>query len=302
MEKVAQTGAVTLKHAGRSMLVEAREEGTAIVEGERPARAAPEPRPSPKPSLRPRRAPMCPSRRRTRTKRSMPVSPMTMQDGIRAVQQAIHRGRHAAALADVCPAGQAVPAHRHRRLRRAQVRLCVGRRFAARGGQGGRAAHRTRSSGRRPCVPGTEPRRQPVSRVSRSRSNSTRRSTSKCRSSLSDAPVVEESAAEVVEQVVEATPIVEAEPVQDAAEESVAAEVVEEKPKRSRARKTAGTRATKTAKPRARKSRARAKGSSMTSMTRHRLSPPITNSVYPPRGVHWTLRSAYALCRVHPHT
>ena len=32
MEKVAQTGAVTLKHAGRSMLVEAREDGVTEVE------------------------------------------------------------------------------------------------------------------------------------------------------------------------------------------------------------------------------------------------------------------------------
>jgi hypothetical protein len=61
---------------------------------------------------------------------------------------------------------------------------------------------------------------------------------------------------EVVEEVIE-TPIIEPEPVDDAAEETLVAEaeaVVEEKPKRTRTRKTTGSRSTKTAKPRARKS------------------------------------------------
>ena len=57
-----------------------------------------------------------------------------------------------------------------------------------------------------------------------------------------------------VEEVLE-TPIVEGEAIPEAAEEVAVADVVsEEKPKRSRARKTTGTRAAKTAKPRARKS------------------------------------------------
>jgi uncharacterized protein (TIGR00288 family) len=81
MEKVAQTGAVTLKHAGRSMLVEPRE-GPVVVEDlgaavDRPVDgtvvqpAAPEPRED------------------EDEESGFPSSPMTMQDGIRAVQQAI---------------------------------------------------------------------------------------------------------------------------------------------------------------------------------------------------------------------
>jgi hypothetical protein len=61
---------------------------------------------------------------------------------------------------------------------------------------------------------------------------------------------------EAVEEVIE-TPIIEPEPVDEPVEETVVAEaeaVVEEKPKRTRARKTTGTRSAKTAKPRARKS------------------------------------------------
>ena len=71
-----------------------------------------------------------------------------------------------------------------------------------------------------------------------------------------DAPVVEEVAEPVVEELVDSPAIVEAESVQEVREEAGVEEVVieEEKPKRSRARKTTGTRAQKTAKPRARKS------------------------------------------------
>jgi hypothetical protein len=68
---------------------------------------------------------------------------------------------------------------------------------------------------------------------------------------VQDAP-----AEEAIEEVIE-TPIIEPEPVEEPAEETVIAEaeaVVEEKPKRTRARKTTGSRSTRTAKPRARKS------------------------------------------------
>jgi uncharacterized protein (TIGR00288 family) len=89
MEKIAQTGAVTLKHAGRSMMVESREDGGSDIEvaesAERPAHSEPKPSapaadgeddgesPSPSPS------PMS----------NQPPSPMSNQDGIRAVQHAI---------------------------------------------------------------------------------------------------------------------------------------------------------------------------------------------------------------------
>jgi uncharacterized protein (TIGR00288 family) len=82
MEKVAQAGAVTLKHAGRSMLVEPRE-GAVVVEDlggsvDRPIDGT---------VVRP----ASPSSESSDDEdgESLPASPMTMQDGIRAVQQAI---------------------------------------------------------------------------------------------------------------------------------------------------------------------------------------------------------------------
>jgi hypothetical protein len=80
MEKIAQTGAVTLKHAGRSMMVESREDGAADIEvaegAERPVHAEPRP---------PRSAAV----NGDDEDEAMPASPMSMQDGIRAVQQAV---------------------------------------------------------------------------------------------------------------------------------------------------------------------------------------------------------------------
>jgi len=87
MEKVAQTGAVTLKNAGRSMMVESRENGEVEI-------AAPQGEPAPVAEMvrdddrRPHddggRALSDP----TDDEESLPQSPMTMQDGIRAVQHA----------------------------------------------------------------------------------------------------------------------------------------------------------------------------------------------------------------------
>ena len=79
MEKVAETGAVTLKHAGRSMLVEAREDGTSEVA------------PAPVETVAPRAAAEAvapPAPVEDADEEEMPSSPMTMQDGIRAVQTA----------------------------------------------------------------------------------------------------------------------------------------------------------------------------------------------------------------------
>jgi hypothetical protein len=82
MEKVAQAGAVTLKHAGRSMLVEPRDGSPVVIEepGAATDRAIegtvirpPETRSEP---------------REYEDEEGMPSSPMTMQDGIRAVQKA----------------------------------------------------------------------------------------------------------------------------------------------------------------------------------------------------------------------
>ena len=81
MEKIAQSGAVTLKHAGRSMLVESRDEGATDIEV---VAASPErpPQTDEKPST-----PSLPQD--GDEEESMPSSPMSMQAGIRAVQQAI---------------------------------------------------------------------------------------------------------------------------------------------------------------------------------------------------------------------
>jgi OST-HTH/LOTUS domain len=88
MEKVAQTGAVTLKHAGRSMLVESRENGAVDVEvvathTDRPLQAASQEVP---PS-----APAQEVEHESDEEETLPPSPMSHQDGIRAVQQAFTR-------------------------------------------------------------------------------------------------------------------------------------------------------------------------------------------------------------------
>jgi uncharacterized protein (TIGR00288 family) len=80
MEKIAQSGAVTLKHAGRSMLVESRDDGAVDIEVvTAPAERLPQS--DQKPSM--------PAPQDGDEDESMPASPLSMQDGIRAVQQAI---------------------------------------------------------------------------------------------------------------------------------------------------------------------------------------------------------------------
>ena len=81
MEKVAQTGAVSLKHAGRSMMVESREDGGDIEVG-----AGREPMPQPHIESRVITEPA--DQPAEDDEESLPPSPMTMQDGMRAVQQA----------------------------------------------------------------------------------------------------------------------------------------------------------------------------------------------------------------------
>jgi hypothetical protein len=95
MEKVAEAGAVTLKQAGRSMLVEAREDGAAFAEAAPAVPEAAEPvekhTPRPERSRQPRgeRAPAeRPPVLDVEEDEQLPVSPMSMQDGIRAVQYA----------------------------------------------------------------------------------------------------------------------------------------------------------------------------------------------------------------------
>jgi hypothetical protein len=252
MEKVAQAGAVTLKHAGRSMLVEPREEGIAIAEGDdlpvvsdRPAEAVRQPAPAPVQEVRD-----------DEDEESMPISPMTMQDGIRAVQRAIHQAatpprwpmyvRQAkqflrnsiegfderkygfASVVDLLRAAGKEGVLRIERDRQGAVRVFPGPNLAT-----------------RPVAPQYE---EPVELDETI-------DVEVPQQAVVDAPVVEDVGEDVVEQVVEAPPIVEAEAIQDVSEETVVDEVeVEDKPKRTRARKTTGARGSKTAKPRARKS------------------------------------------------
>jgi uncharacterized protein (TIGR00288 family) len=88
MEKVAQTGAVTLKQAGRSMLVESREgDGADVVVDAEPQERHEARRDERQPEA-PRAAAHQPGIPTDEDEESLPPSPMSMQDGIRAVQQA----------------------------------------------------------------------------------------------------------------------------------------------------------------------------------------------------------------------
>jgi len=97
MEKVAQTGAVTLKNAGRSMMVEAHDDGAEVEDGSpHPEQEAAQPRraAAPRAAAPPAETverylsdPPAPDQDQD-DEDAMPASPMSMQDGIRAVQQA----------------------------------------------------------------------------------------------------------------------------------------------------------------------------------------------------------------------
>jgi len=93
MEKVAQTGAVELKHAGRSMLVEALPgAGEAAVAAAPPAVQAETSAPvaAPVPSVEGNGIPADVEADTEDDDETLPPSPMSMQDGIKAVQQAFH--------------------------------------------------------------------------------------------------------------------------------------------------------------------------------------------------------------------
>jgi uncharacterized protein (TIGR00288 family) len=249
MEKVAQTGAVTLKHAGRSMLVESREDGATEIE---------EPPVADRSFETVARQPVPPQDvREDEDEETMPPSPMTMQDGIRAVQRAIHDAsapprwpmyvrqakqflRNAiegfderkygfASVVDLLRAAGKEGVLRIERDRQGAVRVFPGPNMAVRA-----AMPRFQEPVELDETIDVEVPQQAVL----------------------DAPVVEEVAGEPVDEIAETLPIVEAESVQEVPEDSPLEEevVVEEKPRRSRARKTAGTRAQKTTRPRARKS------------------------------------------------
>jgi uncharacterized protein (TIGR00288 family) len=251
MEKVAQTGAVTLKHAGRSMLVEPKEEDV----GERedlPAAADRVAEAISRPSATVS-APM--PDEEDEDEEALPPSPMTMQDGIRAVQRAIHdaatpprfpmyvrqakqflrgaiegfdeRKYGFASVVDLLRAAGKEGVLRIERDRQGAVRVFPGPNLAA-----------------RPAAPRFQ---EPVELDETI-------DVEVPQQAIVDAPVIEDVGAPV-EEVVDSEPIVEADSVQEVPDEpAVEGVVTEEKPKRSRSRKTAGTRAPKSARPRARKS------------------------------------------------
>jgi uncharacterized protein (TIGR00288 family) len=261
MEKVAQSGAVTLKHSGRSMLVEAREEGSIEVEEMPvPERAAevvtrpPAPAPPPPPSRDAQDA------QDDEDEESLPASPMTMQDGIRAVQRAINE----AATAPRWP----MYVRQAKQFLRTSIESFDERKYGfasvvdllrAAGKEGVLRIERDRQGAVR-VFPGPNLAARPAPpRFQEQVDLDETIDVEVPQQAVMDAPVVEEvSGDEVsqVEEILEMTPIVEAESVEESAGETEA-EVVEEKPKRARTRKTAGT-ATRTkktvAKPRARKS------------------------------------------------
>jgi uncharacterized protein (TIGR00288 family) len=93
MEKVAATGAVTLKQAGRSMLVESADDAPDEAEAVSPP---PPPPPPPPAAARPVAPPPPPAAAVVdieADEEQMPASPMSMQDGIRALQHAFTQAR-----------------------------------------------------------------------------------------------------------------------------------------------------------------------------------------------------------------
>ena len=88
MEKVAAAGFVTLRDAGRSMLVEVREDGAVPTEAAPPTAAPPAKASSRRSRAAAAPAPVAPQTDVEDDEDALPVSPMTMQDGIRAVLNA----------------------------------------------------------------------------------------------------------------------------------------------------------------------------------------------------------------------
>jgi uncharacterized protein (TIGR00288 family) len=250
MEKVAQAGAVTLKHAGRSMLVEPREDGVGVVSDvEDVAVSAPE-RPAEATVRQPAHLP-AQEPRDDEEEESMPVSPMTMQDGIRAVQRAIHEAQ--------TPPRFPMYVRQAKQFLRNAIEGFDERKYGfasvvdllrAAGKEGVLRIERDRQGAVR-VFPGPNLASRPASRFQEPVELDETIDVEVPQQAVQDAP-----AEEAIEEVIE-TPIIEPEPVEEPAEETVIAEaeaVVEEKPKRTRARKTTGSRSTRTAKPRARKS------------------------------------------------
>jgi uncharacterized protein (TIGR00288 family) len=259
MEKVAQSGAVTLRHAGRSMLVEAREDGAGeVVEEAGAERVHDVPVRHTHSSPVPEPPPPAPDTPEDEEEEAMPASPMTMQDGIRAVQRAINESQP--------PPRFPMYVRQAKQFLRNAIEGFDERKYGfasvvdllrAAGKEGVLRIERDRQGAVR-VFPGPNLAHRPAPRFQEPVELDENIDVEVPQQSVHDAPVVAE---------VETTPIVEAEPIPEAVETAEAAPVAEivdeeiveeEKPKRGRARKTSVSRATKTTRPRARKS-ARAK-------------------------------------------
>jgi hypothetical protein len=230
------------------MLVEAREDGIGEVEEvsaslpERPAEAVSR-QPAPPPAQEPRE---------DDDEEAMPASPMTMQDGIRAVQRAIHGAQ--------TPPRFPMYVRQAKQFLRGAIEGFDERKYGfasvvdllrAAGKEGVLRIERDRQGAVR-VFPGPNLASRPAPQFQEPVELDETIDVEVPQQAVQDAPLVEEAVEEVIE-----TPIIEPEPVDESGEETVVAEaeaVVEEKPKRTRARKTTGARASKTAKPRSRKS------------------------------------------------
>ena len=181
----------------------------------------------------------------------MPASPMTMQDGIRAVQRAIHDAQ--------TPPRFPMYVRQAKQFLRTAIEGFDERKYGfasvvdllrAAGKEGVLRIERDRQGAVR-VFPGPNLVSRPAPNFQEPVELDETVDVEVPQRSVQDAPPVEEAVEEVIE-----TPIIEPEPVDESGDETVLAEaeaVVEDKPKRSRARKTTGARASKTAKPRARK-------------------------------------------------
>jgi hypothetical protein len=226
------------------MLVETREDG--VTEVEEVSASIPE-RPAEVVSRQPAHSP-APEPREDEDEEAMPASPMTNQDGIRAVQRAIHDAQ--------TPPRFPMYVRQAKQFLRSSIEGFDERKYGfasvvdllrAAGKEGVLRIERDRQGAVR-VFPGPNLVSRPAPNFQEPVELDETIDVEVPQQAVQDAPAGEEAVDEVIE-----TPIIE----HESGDETVfaAAEaVVEEKPKRSRARKTTGARASKTAKPRARKS------------------------------------------------
>ena len=193
-----------------------------------------------------------PEPREDEDEEAMPASPMTNQDGIRAVQRAIHDAQ--------TPPRFPMYVRQAKQFLRTAIEGFDERKYGfasvvdllrAAGKEGVLRIERDRQGAVR-VFPGPNLVSRPAPNFQEPVELDETIDVEVPQQAVQDAPPVEDAVEEVIE-----TSIIEPEPVDESGDETVLADaeaVVEEKPKRSRARKTTGARASKTAKPRARKS------------------------------------------------